>query len=52
MPRRLLATFAAFLAACGTPTYTERHYAMATASLDEWIARADEPLRNSLRFWQ
>lgn len=52
MARRLLATFAAFLAACGTPTSTERHYAMATASLDEWIARADEPLRNSLRFWQ
>jgi len=43
-----LVTIAALLAGCGTPTYTERTYAMATESLDEWTARADEPLRSEL----
>ncbi|MBK7777719.1 MAG: hypothetical protein IPI43_26970 [Sandaracinaceae bacterium] len=48
MPRCLPTIIAAFLVACGTPTYTEGTYAMATESLDEWIARADEPLRSEL----
>jgi hypothetical protein len=48
MPRCLPTIIAAFLVACGTPTYTEGTYAMATESLDELIARADEPLRSEL----